>query len=188
MTTLRIEKIGLVAEYSDKGDWAFRLAFGLARQRNLQLNIFHFLESPYAVPTGCVPAEIQVEALEGKDLIERDRKLREYYDDRLGDYVDVGFRVCEGARHNLELKRCLMQREYQLMVVPYLDYGVPFGNMTIEEFAYRFNAPLLLVGPTHEKEYHCNAAARFLVDNLEALAGRCELIQKPEAFQERAVI
>jgi len=188
MTMLRIEKVGLVADYSMKGDWALRFALPIARSANLQLNVFSFLESPYSVPLDSKPAEVPEKEWTEKDIIAKDRELREYYDSRLGDYVEVGFRVCESARHNLELKRCLIEREYQIMIVPYLDFGIPFGNMPIEEFAYRFNAPLVLVGPTHEREFHCNAAGSLVTDALDLPRGSYKTIERPKSFQELAVI
>ena len=188
MTTLNVDKIGLVADYSERGDWAFELAFSLARIRNLQLNVFHFLESPYDVPLNISPSEIPIKTINDDEMIVLDRKLREYYDNKLDDYVDVGFRVCENARHNFELKRCLREREYNILVIPYIRVGVSFGNMPIEEFAYRFNAPVILVGPNSADEYRINPAAKMLIDSLVLPLETPDPIIKPSAFQELAVI
>jgi len=188
MTTLNVEKVGLVADYSQAGQWAFDLAFRIARSEKLQLNIFRFLESPYDVPLNTSPCDIPSHSWDETVVIAKDRELREYYDGQLGDYTDVGFRVCGSARHNLELKRCLKHKEYQLLILPYVRYGVSFGNMPIEEFAYRFNAPVLLVGPGHAKEYHANPGAKILIDSFTLTLAGTVALSKPEAFQQLAVL
>jgi len=163
MTTPRIEKIGLVAHFSRHGDWAFASALATARRHNAVLNIFGFLESPYEAPLDVAPADRPTCEHNGQILLQRDRELREHYDEPLGDFVEAGFRVCESGRHNLELHLCLKRREFQLLFIPYLDHGVPFGNMPIEEFAYRFTAPVVLVGPTRPDQHHLNPPARIFV-------------------------
>ena len=188
MTKLRIEKVGLIANYSKQGDWAFKLAFETARSNNLQLNIFHFLESPYDVSFDMIPSEIPVQCREEKELIERDRSLREYYDELLEDYIDVGFRICEKGRHNYELKQCLKDKEYQLLIIPYLKTGVSFGNMPIEEFAYRFIAPVILVGPDQKDEFHVNPPAKILIDSATLDLETWKSMRKPTSFQELTVI
>jgi hypothetical protein len=90
-----------------------------------------------------------------------DRQVREYYDDKLGDFVDVGFRVCEDLV-DIELRRCLFRREYQVMVLGYLHYGATFGDATIESFAYRFNGPIVLVGPHRSDQFYLNPPARIV--------------------------
>ena len=188
MTIFNVEKIGLVADYSERGDWAFNLAFSLARIRNLHLNIFHFLESPYDIPLDIEPSNIPIKEVDSDEMVSLDRKLREYYDEKLGDYVDVGFRVCENARHNFELKRCLREREYHILVIPHIREGVNFGNMPVEEFAYRFHAPVILVGPDRPDEYRINPAAKMLIDSLVIPLETPDPIIKPSHFQELAVI
>ena len=42
-----MEAIGLCSNYSRQGDWAFDYAFRLASEKDIQLNIFHWLESPF---------------------------------------------------------------------------------------------------------------------------------------------
>ena len=166
MTTLAVQKVGLVAHYSHKGNWAFRLAFGISLSHRLQLNIFHFLESPYNLALHLAASERPERAFDEKHLIAKDRELREYYDKYLGDYTEVGFRVCVSARHEMELHECLMHREYQLLVIPYTNRGDTFTNMPIEDFAYQFIAPTILVGPEDENEYHINPQAIMVIESL----------------------
>jgi len=42
-----MKAIGLCSHYSRQGDWAFHYALSLARKHDVQLNIFHWLESPF---------------------------------------------------------------------------------------------------------------------------------------------
>jgi len=182
VTTVAMDSVGLCAHFSEKGDWAFDFAFALARRHKSQLNIFYFLRSPYekyAEPPG------RGRKADDQVLIATDRKLREYYDKCLGEYVDVGFKVCEETRHSKELRTCLMQREYELLIIPYLERDITFGNIPIEEFAYRFTAPVVLVGPERPDQYYLNPSAVLLVDRLALPAESWERISL-ESFHRSA--
>ncbi len=50
MTAISMEKVGLIAHYSEQGDWAFDAAFEFARESELQLNTFFFLKSSFDMP------------------------------------------------------------------------------------------------------------------------------------------
>lgn len=190
MTNIGIDAIGLVAHYSTKGDWAFNLAFYLAQRHEFQLNVFNFLESPYSISRDTIPSEICLseETLADERHVSDDRVLREYYDDLLGDYVNVGFKVCRSARHNLELRRCLKEKDYQLLIIPYLEPGIGFGNMSVEEFAYRFISPVILVGPDQPNQYFLNERARMIIDNLEMPFQSWKMLAVPTEFQALPVI
>ena len=188
MTTPRIEKIGLVAHFSQPGDWAFETALAIARRRDAVLNIFSFLESPYEASLDVAPGDIPPKAYDDALLIQKDRELREYYDERLGDFVEAGFRVCESGRHNLELRLCLKRKEFQLLLIPHLEHGVPFGNMPIEEFAYRFSAPVVLVGPERPDEYHLNPPAEVLAGSVDLGLTDTLSIPEPTRYQTLPVI
>jgi hypothetical protein len=156
VTTVTVKDIGLCAHFSRQGDWAFEYALSLARRLEHRLNIFYFPElerpsSPYE-PTA---------PLGWNERIALDRRVREYYDDKLGDFVDVGFRVCEDLV-DTELRRCLFRREYQVMILGYLGYGATFGSDTIETFAYRFNGPIVLVGPHWSSQRYLNPPAGII--------------------------
>ena len=152
MTTLAIKDVGFCAHFSPQGDWAFEFALSLARQLDSRLNIFYFprLESssPYQVASE-------------QELVALDRRVREYYDEKLGDFVEAGFRVCEDLMDS-ELRRCLFRRDYQVMVLGYLGYGAPFGDDTIESFAHRFNGPIVLVGPQRPGQLYLNLPAKVV--------------------------
>ncbi len=178
MTSMLLESVGLCAHYSKQGDWAFDVAFEMARQRNIQLNIFYFLEDPYGLDDA-PPEGISRE--ERNDIIvQKERELRFYYDDRLGEHLKAGFRVCED-REWTELRRCLIKREFQLIVVPYLDPDTTFGGQPIETFAYEFGAPMILVGPHHPDEVRLNQPARLISEQLQLPHKEWQLISERTA-------
>jgi hypothetical protein len=164
MTTTHLRSIGLCAHYSPQGDWAFDLALDIARRGEMQLNIFHFLANPYDPEdrTGLGLPDGEYRRL----VIEQEKKLRLYYDDRLGDYTKVGFRLCED-REWLELHRCLTRREFQLLVLPWLRHDSTFGGAPLADFADRFVCPVILVGPSAPSDLHLNSPARLISDQFD---------------------
>jgi len=155
VTSIAVKDIGFCAHFSRQGDWAFEFALSLARRLGHRLNIFYFprLDSSLSDrPAG---------SLDKDELTALDRRVREYYDAKLGDFVEAGFRVCEDFI-DTELRRCLFRREYQVMVLGYLDYGMAFGDDSIEAFAYRFNGPVVLVGPNRPDQFYLNPPARLV--------------------------
>jgi len=100
VTTLAVKDIGFCAHFSSQGDWAFELALSLARRLGHRLNIFHFPHLDSSV------SNLPAGRLDDDELIALDRRVREYYDDKLGDFVEAGFRVCEDFV-DTELRRCL---------------------------------------------------------------------------------
>jgi hypothetical protein len=189
MTTPKVESIGLIAHYSDQGDWAFEAALGMARKRPARLNVFHFLESPYDVPVDRTPASIPVREYDDSFLVRKDRELRERWEDRLGDFVEIGYRVCDNVRHNLELRRCLMKKEYQILIVPYTSADATFGNLPIEEFAFRYTAPMMLVGPESPGQCVLNPPAVLLTRSGDPLiTGEWRAVPKPRQLHTAPVI
>jgi hypothetical protein len=158
-----LNAVGFCAHYSDPGDWAFDYALRLARLRQLKLNVFHFLADPYD------PSGPQTHLLSGAEraklAIEREKELRLYYDLRAGDYLDVGFRLCEHAEW-VELHRCLVVREFQVLVLAHIHPGATFGRRPIEEFADAFICPVVLVGPERPDQFRLNNPARLIADKL----------------------
>jgi len=187
MTAPRINRIGLVADFSKQGDWAFDLAFSITQRCDATLNVFHFAHSPYEAPLDRAPIQMPAPPLDSKHLVGLDRQLRERYEDKLGEFVDIGFRVCEEGRHNLELRRCLRRREFQLLVIPYLRKAVPFGNMPLEEFAFRFNAAVILVGPDRPQQHRLNPPASSLV-RMHGLVDIWCCLTPPKTLQKLPVI
>jgi hypothetical protein len=139
------------------------------------LNVFHFLEDPYD-PTD-IEARILSRTERAKLAIERERELRLYYDKRAGDYLDVGFRLCEDNEWT-ELHRCLVIREFQVLVLGYPHAGVTFAGRAIEEFANQFVCPVVLVGPSRPRQFHINSRADLIVEKLELPNGGYTTIQQ----------
>jgi len=101
-----------------------------------------------------------------KEKIELERRVRMYYDDRLGDFVNVGFRLCEGDE-DPELRRCLLiRKDYDLLVLSYEHRGCSFGERPIEEFAEHVACPTVLVGPRRSDEFYLNTPATLWTDVL----------------------
>ncbi|MFC1835108.1 universal stress protein [Thermodesulfobacteriota bacterium] len=172
--------IGLCAIFSQQGDWAFDYALSLARNHKTRLNIFHFLESPYALRRDVVfvDAEKKKTAPVTPELItEKDKAMREMYDPLLGDYADVGFRLCEG-NDEWELRKCFKRGEYEVLVIGYKAVGADFGGTTtIEEFASKFKGPVVLVGPDAADSYYINAHAKDMLEELQIADGKWKMIE-----------
>jgi len=172
MTTMATKDVGFCAHFSRQGDWAFEFALSLARRLKNRLNIFYFPRLDW--PSSNRP----IGKLGEDELIALDRRVREYYDDKLGDFVEVGFRVCEDLMDN-ELRRCLFRREYQVMVLAYLGYGARFGDDSIEAFAYRFNGPIMLVGPDRPDQLYLNPPAQLVSWRLGLSEDGCTPLAPP---------
>jgi hypothetical protein len=161
--------VGLCAIFSRQGDWAFDYALELARHHKTKLNIFHFLDSPYMLRRDVVfvDAEKKETAKVTPDFVaKKDKEMRELYEDRLGEYVEVGFRLCEG-NDEFELRKCFKKGDYEVLVIGYKEKGAAFGGTTtVEAFASKFKGPVVLVGPDSGDSYYVNEAAIKMLDDL----------------------
>jgi len=163
-----MKSIGLCSHYSRQGDWAFHYAFRVAREHNIRLNIFHWLESPFRFRREIVYADdTKTTTLRVTDdlKVKKELELREYYENWLGDYVNVGFKLCEG-NEGAELSRCLHKREYDLLIMGYLERGTDFGGQKVETFAAQFRVPVVMVGPDRPNTFYLNNRAIEIVDQL----------------------
>lgn len=158
-----LNAVGFCAHYSKQGDWAFDFALQLSRQHSIQLNVFHFLSDPYNHSK--TAAEKSDKQARSRLAIEREKELRMYYDKRAGDYLEVGFRLCEDTEW-VELHRCLVIREFQVLVLGYVGSSATFGGRPIENFAEAFTSPVILVGPDRPDQLHLNSQAVLIADNL----------------------
>ena len=175
-----MESIGLCSHYSRQGDWAFDYAFSLASGKDIQLNIFHWLESPFRFRREIVYADNrkqEVVRVTDELKAKKELELREYYEAKLGDFVKIGFRLCEG-NEGAELARCLRRKEYDVLVLGYMDRGADFGGQIIERFAANFKVPVVMVGPDKPNSYHLNNRAVDIVDQLGLKEGEWSLIQE----------
>jgi len=158
-----LNAVGFCAHYSEQGDWAFDYALKLSRQYLIKLNVFHFLSNPYDLSDDSA-SKLDAKA-KTKLAIAREKELRMYYDKRAGDYLDVGFRLCEDAEW-VELHRCLLVREFQILVLGYVGPQAMFGGRPIEDFAEAFVCPVVLVGPDRSDQFHLNKQAALIVNKL----------------------
>ena len=163
MVTPTLNAIGFCAHYSEEGDWAFDYALKLSRLHGIRLNIFHFLADPY--DPDAAPPTFESREEQNRLMVARERELRFYYDDRAGDYLEVGFRLCENNEW-LELHRCLVDQEFQVLVLGYAGKHAKFSGKPIEEFAHSFICPVVLVGPDGPGQFHLNKAAALMSQNL----------------------
>jgi hypothetical protein len=176
---ISMKGIGLCALFSKQGDWAFDYAVHLARKHQTRLNIFHFLESPYALRRDVVFVDAKKEqtaSVTPELIAEKDKELRMMYDNRLQDYVDVGFRLCEGNDEG-ELRKCFRKGDYEVLVIGYQAPGAAFGGTTtIDDFAKKFAAPVILVGPEASDSFYINAKAEAILDQLDLPEGKWKMI------------
>jgi hypothetical protein len=168
MSALTINAVGFCPHYSDPGDWAFDYALRLSRLNHIKLNVLHFLKDPYDPQDNLV--DLLTDDERAQLAIVREKELREYYDSRAGDYLDVGFRLCEHTEW-LELHRCLVAREFQVLVLGNIHEGATFGCRPIEDFADAFACPVVLVGPERQDQFRINNPARLIVDKLGLKSG-----------------
>lgn len=174
MTVVTINAVGFCAHYSQPGDWAFDFALELSRRRAAPLHVFHFLSDPYDPKDDS--AERMSDSERAKEAIRREKELRLYYDERAGDYLKVGFRLCED-REWTELHRCLVIREFQVLVLGYVGPSATFAGRPIEEFAHSFVSPVILVGPDRADQLRLNSRAALIADKLGIPEGSWSLIE-----------
>ena len=151
--------VGFCAHYSKQGDWAFDFALQLSQKQNVQLNVFHFIKDPYD-PDYTKPKHLSRSELE-KMAIAEEKELRLYYDNRAGEYLNIGFRECFEDSWT-ELHRCLKISEFQLLILGYPKKNAIFVRKPIEEFANDFISPVILVGPKNPEQLCLNNQAALL--------------------------
>jgi len=178
MATPTFSAVGFCAHYSEQGDWAFDFALRLSRLHQIQLNVFHFLADPYD-PEHRADKRLS-DAERARIAVEREKELRLYYDQRAGDYLKVGFRLCEDAEW-VELHRCLMVREFQVLVLGCVRRDCLFGVKPIEEFAESFICPVILVGPDRPNQFRLNTRAQLILDKLGLESETWSLVDRRSA-------
>lgn len=174
MTMHRLNAVGFCAHYSQQGDWAFDYALKLSRMHDIRLNVFHFLADPYNPAD--LPSTYKSIANRAQLLVDKERELRMYYDSRAGDYVEVGFRLCEDNEWT-ELHRCLLFREFQVLVLGYTQWDATFAGKPIQEFANSFVCPVVLVGPDNPGQFHLNKPAALFPGRLGLPEGEFQKIE-----------
>jgi hypothetical protein len=177
-----MKTIGLCTHFSETDEWAFEYAFNLARARRLQLNICHWLASPYRIRRDIVYNDLfkpqQAVQVTPEMLNEFELQLREYYEPQVGDFTDVAFRLCEGF-YQVELIRCFRQNLLDLVVMGYQlpreelsDAGQP-----LEEFAANLRYPVVIVGLDGPETFLVNPTAFEILDQLALPEGSWEVLE-----------
>jgi hypothetical protein len=165
MTVQEIKGVGFCALPTEVGDWALATALDCAKRYEVQLDIFFFPSSPFE-PHPSRGRYGESASLTHRESVELERQMRLYYDTRLGDYLDVGFRLCAG-NEDPELRRCLLfRKEYDILVLPFPKLDCYFGDVPLVEFADSLPCPVILVGPDTPEELWLNSAARPLAARL----------------------
>jgi hypothetical protein len=175
-----IKTIGFCTHFSDTCEWAFDYAFRLAQNHDLKLNICRWLDSPYLIRRNQVytnDAHRTVSHVTPELLARLELQLRQYYDPRLGDYLNVGFKLCEGF-YQVELARCLHREEIDLVVMGCRgpQVRVP-GEKPPDEFARLLGHPMIIVGCEGPDSYLLNREAAALLDFLELPAGKWKVLE-----------
>jgi hypothetical protein len=180
-----MKTVGLCTHFTQADEWAFEYAFRLVRSRGLQLQICHWLGSPYRIrrdivynhdlfePSGTQPVTPEL-------LTRLELRLRELYEPKLGDFTDVAFKLCEGA-YQVELIRCFRRHLLDLVVMGYQLPAEGAGDRPVEEFAASLAYPLVIVGLDGPESFLINAAAAEMLDQLELPEGSWKVLQPAPA-------
>ncbi len=177
MTTL-----GLCTNFTQTDEWAFDYALQLARQRSWQLNICHWLHSPYTLRRDIVAGDLfnpaKLQTVTPALLTRLELQLRQYFDPKLGDFTDVAFKLCEG-QYQVELIRCMRNHLLDLVVMGFQ----PAANadfeayQPLEDFAAHLPYPIVLVGYAGPQTYLINSQALAWQDQLGLTEGSWQLLQ-----------
>lgn len=163
-----MKSIGICTQFNPSDDWAFDLGFQIAQRGNHKLVICHWLKSPYRLrrdivendlfsPTGTVEITPELQ-------VQFERQLRECFDERLGDFTNVAFKLCEG-QYQVELARCFHQNLLDLVIMGYhsAPQDLAGGLRPQVEFASGFHHPVILVGMDGSFSYWLNASAEQVI-------------------------
>lgn len=172
--------IGLCTHLTETDDWAFEYAFALVQKRQWQLNICHWLQSPYLLRRDVVNDDLLhphgTEAVTARLLSRLELQLRTYFEPKLGDYTQVAFKLCEG-QYQVEMTRCLRKHQLDLVVMGYQpDVDEP-GVLPLETFALKLPFPLVLVGKQGPDSFLLNQPALEWVDELDLLGKRWSALE-----------
>ena len=167
-----MKTIGLCTHFTANDEWAFDYAFKLARQRQLTLNICHWLESPYTLRRDLVYPEFagqgEVVPVTPQILNQMEMQLRQYYQPKLADFTDAAFKLCEGS-YQVELVRCFRQHLLDLVVMGYQppQAETPSSEQPMTRFAQNLPHPVVIVGADGPNTFLLNAAAYALRARLD---------------------
>jgi hypothetical protein len=177
-----MKTVGFCTHFAPTDEWAFEYALNLARTQHWQLNICHWLESPFTIRRDVVYADPfehdQIVTVTPALLNQLERRLREYYEPKLGDFTEVAFKLCEG-QYQVELVRCFRQQLLDLVVMGYQPApDTPsLGERSVEAFAAGLAYPAIVVGGNGPGTFLINQAAVDLPDQLVLPEGRWTVLE-----------
>lgn len=183
-----MKNVGLCTHLSQTDEWAFNFALELVLRRGWQLTICHWLNSPYNLRRDIVYPSLQNEDEEPqpitpKLLTQLELELRQYYDEKLGDFTNVAFKLCEGM-YQVELIRCFRQNLLDLVVIGYQpDEQTTSFEKPLEDFAAQLSYPLVIVGPDDPNRFLLNQASQSWLDELHLPDGTWQVIE-PVMFKQ----
>ena len=173
--------IGLCTNFTQTDDWAFEYALGLAQKRDWQLNICHWLNSPYTLRRDVVAddlfAPVRLETVTPALLTRLELQLRQHFDPKLGDFTNVAFKLCEG-QYQVELIRCMRNHLLDLVVMGYRQAANEAYEAwkPLPAFAANLAYPIILVGHDGPQSYLINAQALAWQDQLELPDGSWQIL------------
>jgi hypothetical protein len=166
-----MKTIGLCTHFAESDEWALDFALEVVKRQGWQLTICHWLESPYSLRRDIVypslnktgePQSITPELLNQLEL-----ELRQYYEEKLGDFTNVAFKLCEGM-YQVELTRCFRQHLLDLVVMGFPPTELATSNeLPLKQFAAELEYPLVIIGPDRSDQYLLNSAAEAWVESLQ---------------------
>jgi hypothetical protein len=174
--------VGFCTHFSKTDEWAFEYALNLARMNDWHLNICHWLESPYRIRRDIVFDNLfdsrEIAPVTPGLLARLELQLREYYEPQLGDFTEVGFRLCEGG-YQIELIRCFRN---ELLDVVIMGYQPPpetgtAADLPLEDFAEQVPFPFILVGVDGPNTYLINSQAAEIHHQMALPEGRWRILQ-----------
>lgn len=174
--------LGFCTHFSDTDEWAFSFALQLAKKNGWQLNICHWLDSPYNIRRDIVHDDLfkpqRTLPITPQLLNKLEYQLRAYYDPRLGDFTDVAFKLCEG-QYQIELVRCLRRNLLDLLVMGYQTSEDNQQNhgISLIRFAESFPYPLVIVGQDGAGSFLLNKAALDWLQEFSLPVGSWQVIE-----------
>jgi hypothetical protein len=176
-----MKTIGLCTHFTESDEWAFNYAFQLVQRRQLQLNICHWVASPYTVRRDMVYTDLfnhqEAVPVSPQILNKLELQLREYYEPKLGDFTDVAFKLCEGL-YQVEMVRCFRQHLLDLVVMGYQaqDADITSAEQPLTSFVQSLAYPIVLVDSPNS--FLLNAKAHTLLDQLELPVGSWQVLDE----------
>jgi hypothetical protein len=82
---------------------------------------------------------------------------------------------------NPELRRCLFDHQFDVLILPYESRKCLFGVRPIEAFAQRLQCPVVLVGPVGGREVHLNQPAHLWLEELGLEDGQWAALSTADA-------